>query len=218
MPNNRPKAWERRQASGRIIAVRNRRRVLILCEDEKSARLYFEGFKLDRRRVEIFAIGTGMNTDSLVQNAIDRKEEAIRRGEPFSEIWCVFDRDSFPAQNFNRAFQLADSHRIFVAWANEAFEIWYLLHFHYHDTGMSRGVYDGRLSALLKCKYDKGDDLIYARLETHQPVAIRHARRLEKHWAEMGGCKPECANPSTNIHKLVEFLNEFKDVGPADPD
>ena len=154
MPNNRPKAWERRQANGRIVAVRNRWRVLILCEDEKSARLYFEGFQLDKRRVEVLPIGTGMNTDSLVQNAIDRKEEAVRRGEPFSEIWCVFDRDSFPAQNFNRALQLADSHGISVAWANEAFEIWYLLHFNYHDTGMSRTVYGGRLSTLLRCKYD----------------------------------------------------------------
>jgi len=101
MPNNRPKAWERFQGSGRIIATRNRRCVLILCEDAKSARLYFEGFKLDRRRVEVLTIGTGMNTDSLVQNAVDRKVEAARRGEPFNEIWCVFDRDSFPAQNFN---------------------------------------------------------------------------------------------------------------------
>jgi hypothetical protein len=32
----------------------------------------------------------------------------------------------------------------------------------------------------------------------------------------MGGCNPENTNPSTNIHKLVEFLNEFKDLGPAD--
>src|SRR5271157_2835211 len=123
MPNNRPKSWERPQGNGRKVAVRNRRRVLILCEDAKSARLYFEGFKLDRRRVEVLPIGTGRNTDSLVQNAIDRKVEATRCGEPFNEIWCVFDRDSFSAQNFNRAFQLARSHGIFVAWANEAFEI-----------------------------------------------------------------------------------------------
>ena len=218
MPNDRAKAWDRHHANGRIIAVRNRRRVLILCEDGKSASLYFKGFKLDTRRVEVVAQGTGMNTDSLVKYAIDRKEAAARIREPFNEIWCVFDRDSFPAQNFNRAFQLAREHGISVAWANEAFEIWYLLHFNYHDTGMSRAVYDGRLSALLKCKYDKADDQIYAKLEPLQPMAMKHARRLERHWVEMGGCNPERANPSTNIHKLVGFLNEFKDLGPADTD
>jgi hypothetical protein len=218
MPNNRPKPWERRQDRGRITAVRNRRRVLILCEDQKSARLYFQGFNLDQRRVEVLTIGTGMNTDSLVKNAIDREEEADRRGEPFHRIWCVFDRDDFPAQNFNRAFELAESHGISVAWANEAFELWYLLHFNYHDTGMCRADYGGRLSALLKCKYDKADDQIYTKLEPHQPTAMKHARRLEKHWVEVGRWTPESANPSTNIHQLVEFLNEFKDLGPADTD
>jgi hypothetical protein len=49
-------------------------------------------------------------------------------------------------------------------------------------------------------------------------MAMKYARQLEKHWVEMGGCNPESANPSTNIHKLVAFLNDFKDLGPADTD
>jgi hypothetical protein len=181
--------------------------------------LYFEGFKLDKRRVEVLPIGTGMNTDSLVQKAMEMKESAAQSGNPFNEVWCVFDRDSFPPQNFNRAFNLADSHAIQVAWANEAFEIWYLLHFNYHDTGVTRADYGKRLSAHLKCRYDKADDQIYARLEACQPTAIKNARRLEKHWAEMGKrWTPENANPSTNIHRLVEYLNEFKEIGSADTD
>jgi hypothetical protein len=218
MPNNRPKVWEGRKSNGRITSTRNRRRVLILCEDEKSARFYFDGFKLDSQRVEVRTIGTGMNTHSLVEFAINQKENADRRREPFNEIWCVFDRDSFPAQNFNRALQLANSHGIRAAWANEAFEIWYLLHFNYHDTAINRGDYGGLLTTRLKCKYDKADDQIYAKLELHQPMAMKYARRLEKYWFETGGCNPQCANPSTNIHKLVEFLNEFKDIGPSDAD
>ena len=218
MPVNRPKAWGARPASGRITEFRDRRRVLILCEDSKSACLYFKGFKLDESRIDVRTKGTGMNTVSLVQEAINLKEEAVRSREPFYRIWCVFDRDSFPPQHFNRAFQLAKDNRISVAWANEAFELWYLLHFNYHDTGMCRSAYGGLLSKYLKCKYDKADDQIHAKLERHQPLAMKHARRLEKHWFEMGGCNPESANPSTNIHKLVEFLNEFKDIGPADSD
>jgi len=210
MPHKRPKPWKRKAATGRIIGVRNLRRVLVLCEDEKSASLYFKGFSLDPLRVEVIPIGTGMNTDSLVEDAVRRKDRAIQRGEPFNEIWCVFDRDSFPAGNFNRAFQIAENRGIFVAWANEAFEIWYLLHFNYHDTGLSRAEYAKRLAKALKQKYDKADDKIYAKLECHQPAAMRNARRLEKYWSGTGGCNPECANPSTSVHKLVEFLNEFK--------
>src|SRR5713101_7428465 len=129
MTGSRPKPWELNQAKGRVTGTRDLRRVLILCEDEKSARLYFEGFQLDKRRVEVITVGTGRNTDSLVEEAIRRKQKAESACQPLNEIWCVFDRNSFPTANFNRAFELAKKHGIRVAWANEAFELWYLLHF-----------------------------------------------------------------------------------------
>ena len=47
-------------------ATRERRRVLIVCEDSKSSRYYFESFPVDKQRIEISVLGFGMNTDSLV--------------------------------------------------------------------------------------------------------------------------------------------------------
>lgn len=209
-----PRLWEMRNR-GRVTGRYDRRRVLILCEDEKSSRLYFEGFRIDRQRVEFVAVGTGFNTDTLVQEAIDKKRAGQTRGEPWNEVWCVFDRDSFPALNFNKAFELAGNNGIQIAWSNEAFELWYLMHFHYCDTGMSRRDYGSRLSGLMGCSYEKADAEIYAKLVQKQQDAIRNARRLEKHWSECGGCNPEKSNPSTNVHKLVEFLNKLASLGPA---
>ena len=139
-----------------------RRKVLILCEDSKSSCYYFRGFPVDHERVEVVTVGTGMNTDSLVQDAINRQDHALRVHQPFNEIWCVFDRDSFPPQNYNRAFDLARSHRIRIAWTNEAFELWYLLHFNYHDTALSRDTYATRLRPHLV--YDKADQEIYEKV------------------------------------------------------
>lgn len=48
------------------------RRILILCEDTKSSRDYFASFPHDKNQVEIECVGTGMNTDSLMEYA-DRK-------------------------------------------------------------------------------------------------------------------------------------------------
>lgn len=218
MPNNRSKPWELRAAGGRNANIRPRRRVLILCEDTKSSVFYFNGFQIDARRVEVCRVGTGLNTDSLVEDAINRKNAAARAGQPYNDVWCVFDRDSFPPQNFNRAFKIADNNNINVAWANEAFELWYLLHFNYYDGGMSRTEYGQRLSDLLHCAYSKADETIYEKLIDHQPKAIKNAQRLEKHWQDMGGCNPVSANPSTNIHELVIFLKQFEEIGPADTD
>jgi hypothetical protein len=191
-----------------------RRKVLILCEDSKSSCFYFKKFPIDRERVEVLTVGTGMNTDSLVQEAINRRVEAARTHQPFNEIWCVFDRDSFPSQNYNRAFDLARPHRIRIAWTNEAFELWYLLHFNYHDTAMSRDSYAARLRPHFV--YGKADQEIYEKVKARQEVALRHARRLEKHWNESGEINPERQNPSTSVHKLVEFLNELAALAPVE--
>jgi hypothetical protein len=183
----------------------------VLCEDTKSSCFYFKAFPIDPQRAEVLPVGTGMNTDSLVQDAIDRKQAASRTNRPFNEVWCVFDRDSFPPGNYNRAFQLAQNNGIKIAWANEAFELWYLLHFNYHDTGISRDAYADKLRPHLT--YDKADREIYGKVLARQETAMRNARRLEKSWNEMGEKNPERQNPSTNVHKLVEFLNELVDLG-----
>jgi hypothetical protein len=213
MPGNKP--WEQKTPGRRPAETRERRRVLIVCEDSKSACCYFDSFEFDPKRAEVFSVGTGMNTDSLVEQAINLKDKAVRACQPYNDVWCVFDRDSFPLANYDRAFQLARANGVKVAWSNEAFELWYLLHFNYHDTGISRNDYKAKLK---KCgiEYDKSDKTIYAKVKQRQATAFKHARTLERHWNEMGQKFPQRENPSTSVHKLVEFLNELAELGGVD--
>lgn len=205
------KPWDHKPAGRRPAQTQERRRVLIVCEDEKSSCYYFGAFEIDPKRAEVVAVGTGMNTDSLVEHAIDLKSKARL---PYNEIWCVFDRDSFPLANYDRAFQLARANGIKVAWTNEAFELWYLLHYNYYDTGISRQDYKTKLKPYLD--YDKADKTIYQKVKSQQETALRNARRLEKRWHEEQKRNPERENPSTSVHKLVEFLNDLVELGSAD--
>ena len=211
MAANKP--WELTRSGRRPAATQELRRVLIVCEDSKSSRYYFESFEVNKNRAEVVAVGTGMNTDSLVEFAMARKEHAERVAQPYNEVWCVFDRDDFPLANYCRAFELARSNGLKVAWTNEAFEFWYLLHFNYHDAGISRHDYKSKLKP--NFDYDKSDGQIYSKVKQHQATAIQNAQRLERHWNELGERFPERQNPSTSVHKLVGFLNEL--AGLDDP-
>lgn len=111
------KPWQR-GGGRRHQDVLPRRRLLIVCEDEKSSRYYFESFPIDRQRAEVVAIGTGLNTDHLVERAVELVSRESRKGTPYGDVWCVFDRDSFPESNYARAFDLARTHRFHVAWSN----------------------------------------------------------------------------------------------------
>ena len=172
---------------------------LIVCEGEKTEPKYFEGFRVPKEIVKI--IGLGHNTLSLVQEAIK-----LRQQENYDQVWCVFDRDSFSASQFNEAFALAKREDIRIAYSNEAFELWYLLHFHYYDTAIHRADYIKKLSALLGSKYKKNSPDIYARLLEKQPAAIKNAKRLLRQYRPP---HPESDNPSTTVHELVEQLNRF---------
>jgi len=174
---------------------------LIVCEGEKTEPNYFKSFKLSSATIKV--VGYGMNTRSLVEKALE-----IAKGddEKFDEVWCVFDRDSFSLQNFNSAFDLARRKKINIAYSNEAFELWYLLHFQYLDTGISRDDYQKRLSKLLKEPYKKNSTGMYRKLLDKQPTALRNAENLLKTYNPRN---PGEDNPSTTVYLLVKELNKY---------
>lgn len=209
------KPWSKRARGRAAEGSRKRRRVLIYCEDTKSSADYLNCFPIDEQRVEVKVVGTGMNTDSLVKAAIEAKEKARKGGLFYSQVWCVFDRDNFPLKNYSIAFELARANKIELAWTNEAFEFWYLLHFDYIDSAISRKDYATKLSQR-GIKYKKTDNCFYEKIKDKQNVAIKNAKKLERHWNE-AGCKfPERENPSTNVHELVELLNELASLESVD--
>jgi hypothetical protein len=177
---------------------------LIVCEGEKTEPNYFRAFRLSSATVKVE--GCGMNTRSLVEKALEIRKKAEDNDEKFDEVWCVFDRDSFSLQNFNSTFDLAKREKIIIAYSNEAFELWYLLHFQYLDTGISRGDYKKRLSRLLKEPYKKNSTEMYRKLIDKQPIAIKNAENLLKTYNPRN---PGEDNPSTTVHLLVKELNKF---------
>lgn len=189
----------RRGFSQRVVETRSlRKRFLIVCEGEKTEPNYFRGFRAPGRTVDIR--GIGYNTDSLVREAI-----RIMKLDEYDQVWCVFDRDSFPAKNFNAAFELARSNNIQIAYSNEAFELWYLLHYDYHQSAIPRTDYIKILSSKLGKRYEKNSETIFDDLENKVQTAIRNARRLLTNY---GPQNPEKDNPSTTVHLLVtELLN-----------
>lgn len=189
----------RRGFSQRVVETRSlRKRFLIVCEGEKTEPNYFRGFRAPGRTVDIR--GIGYNTDSLVREAI-----RIMKQDEYDQVWCVFDRDSFPAKNFNAAFELARTNNIQIAYSNEAFELWYLLHYDYHQSAIPRTDYIKILSSKLGKRYEKNSETIFDDLENKVQTAIRNARRLLTNY---GPQNPEKDNPSTTVHLLVtELLN-----------
>ena len=134
------------------------------------------------------------------------RDAAQGTANAYDQVWCVFDRDSFSPVACRQAFQLAEQEKIHVAFSNEAFEIWYLLHFDYHDAALSRTQYGEKLTKALTHPYAKNSETIYDELYTKQADALRNAKALHRQYA---GARLEDSNPCTTVYQLVESLNRF---------
>lgn len=184
----------------RKSGFRNQRKlVLIVCEGARTEPSYFEGFPLHKSVYEVH--GAGANTLSVIKEAIKRRDNG-----QFDEVWCVFDRDSFPVKRVQSAFTLAHQENIKIAFSNESFELWYLLHYQYLDTAITRANYCTKLAALLGGKYVKNDTSMYKRLLPFQAQAIKHAKKL---YAGVLPNSLHSACPVTTVYKLVERLNKL---------
>jgi hypothetical protein len=189
-----------RSLQRKINTRKERATFLIVCEGEKTEPNYFRAF---HGPIEVKAEGYGYNTISLVRKAIEVREKEEREHHKYDQVWCVFDKNSFSDKDFNEAIILAKKHKIKSAYSNEAFELWYLLHFSYHQAGTSRNDYGRMLSEKLNFNYRKNHPGMHEELQSMQADAIRHADMLLKTYNPHNPAKD---NPCTTVHVLVQEL------------
>jgi hypothetical protein len=214
-----------REEQKRKRNVRNKRKYyLIVCEGERTEPNYFQGLKEDLPKgvliyCQINIEGTGRNTQSLIDEALRLQilyEQQNTR--PLDKLWIVFDRDSFSANDFNNAIIRCQNAKpeIGCAWSNEAFELWYLLHFHFYSHAMSRTDYQDAIESNLRpilgedYRYLKNSTEMYALLKEHGNIddAIRNAKALVVNFE--GRTDYANHNPCTMVWQLVDELIELK--------
>lgn len=213
------KRYKREKSKRKTNSKPKRKYFLIVCEGEKTEPYYFEELVKDLPRgvasvCKVDIEGTGKNTISLLHEAeeIKTKKESISPVN-FDKIWIVFDKDSFPAQNFNSTIEQCQTKNNFEAiWSNEAFELWYLLHFHFYQNKISRFDYQQKIEDQLKqthkntFKYNKNDRSIYHLLKKYGDYtnAVKYAQKLDSSFKDNKNYADH--NPSTKVYKIIEEL------------
>lgn len=198
-------------------------RYYIFCEGEQTEPQYFQGFK---RYIEDNPIYRDMVLIEIEPCAVETMR-VIRKAEQYvaenklnkGQIWCVYDKDSFPASDFNGVALRADvlnrdnpDIQYHVAWSNECIEFWFLLHFAYYTSNNHRTEYISFLNDKFRelgiGKYQKNLTNIFEILmEKGSPkLAIRYAKRIMK---EGQGKTPTEIAPGTKVYELVEELVKY---------
>jgi len=190
--------------------------ILIVCEGKNTEPSYFRQFRLTTATIK--TEGDGYNTISLVNKAIK-----LASKEKYEQVWCVFDKDDFRDIDFNKAILKAEAYNFGVAYSNQAFEYWIILHFEDHQGGgMLRGDYHKKINHQLKefkLEY-KGKSSkkitkeIFDILEgvdsktgkIRRELAIERAKRNYDMFDHLNCAKEES---STTVFKLVEEIQKY---------
>jgi hypothetical protein len=190
-------------------------KILIVCEGTKTEPNYFKAFKKINRGTAVYDIsikGIGENTIKVVDKAIELRDKVINTNQKYDRVWAVFDKDSFSDAKFNGAIIKAKNNGIYIAWSNEAFELWYLYHFQNRITSMSRTEYQNKISQVVnnsqsyklktKYKYEKNCEMNYEIMEKYgsQENAIKWAMAKSKEYSDERFARH---NPCTMVFKLV---------------
>lgn len=210
--------------------------VIIACEDLVSSPTYFRMIMASLIKSKLITqdslviVKHGHSDPLGVLKDLKEHEEDGKKYYDFEHKWIVIDRDiervnggGHKKENFNNALKNAKSAKsnlnVDVAYINDSFELWYLLHFSYRNTAISRDETVKQVIKKLKelephkftklnkdnIKQENYTKSIFEVLKPLQCTAIQNAKKLLASYGDSHN--PESDNPSTTIHLLVEVLN-----------
>lgn len=214
-PTDSGKAWNKKKNLSKIpLSSREKaKRYLIICEGQ-TEEWYFRRFPV--LTAEVICTGIGMTKFKLIQEARKRMKQ-----DRYDEVWCVFDMDFNPERNgqfedFNNAVFADDTKNFRCAYSNDAFELWFYLHYQYTDHQHPRFFYYEQLSKFWNMNYEKDGkaqvfsqniyQLLHEDINASQQDAIQRAKLLVEKHQEI--YNPHEKNPVTTIYELVETLNQ----------
>lgn len=136
------------------------------------------------------------------------QREESNYGEKFDKVYCVFDRDEHDL--FKKASSLAKQNNMHLARSWPCFEYWILLHYCFsrrpYVRVQDRSPADHCMRELRNYwkDYAKAEIEIFGKLNAMMAFAMKNAKKAEK-----DARATQNRNPSTEVHKLVTYLEKL---------
>lgn len=219
MAAKKGKGWRSGRREGRSRMVQMTRH-LVVSEGKETEPRYFEGVRAalgaaNGRKVAIVVKGTGKHTLDLLDFAVEHCRYAP---ETFDHVWLVFDKDDFPAVDFDamerKCAELSDGSRTFHAlWSNPCFELWPLLHLRYTTAPMMAAECQRALAQAMSkdlgVEYRKNLGGLFGMVDGKRAEALHRVQRLEAHHGELGNAKPSAQNPATKVGEIFDVIGPY---------
>lgn len=195
----------RKQIHPRVLMGKPMRQsFLIFCEGETEVG-YFSSFKKRAKSLK------GGNALAIVQEAVAQKNAATKHVDQY---WVVFDKDETTDADFNAAILLAAQNQIGTAWSNQAFELWFILHYRTYTAACIRNNYEAILRPFIPSyraadKSEPQGKQLFWKTSHLLATAIANAE-AGFHSFDEQGLQAARRESSTKVYELVKQILENK--------
>jgi len=191
-------------------------KVLIVCEGEKTEPNYFneliQFYELNTANVAVDGT-SGSSPRSVYERAVKLSDNEAKKGDPYDRVYCVFDKDKHETYNetLKKISNKKPKGKFYYAVSIPCFEYWLLLHFKYTTSPYAAipgsSVGHAALKDLKKHmpEYEKGSNNNFVKLINKLDFAKENAAKSMN-----DAINNSTDNPSTNIHILIEYLQNIK--------
>lgn len=191
---------------------------MIVCEGIKTEPIYIQGFvdKINERykgiskEPHIVVYGTGRNTNGLIRFV----DEMIADGKwsRYKKFWLMYDKDDFPADNFDNTQFEAEARKnpvMAVAWSNESIELWFLLYFEDYCANNGREQYIEKLNKYFEYSKTREDLCDILAEKGSLEDAKRRARKKYQEFLDAKVSSMSEMVPATRVYELIEELEGY---------
>ncbi|MCF6300553.1 MAG: RloB family protein [Proteobacteria bacterium] len=185
-------------------------KVLIVCEGGKTEPNYFNEliahFEINTANVTVKG-NCGSSPKCVYQHAENLDENEV---DPYDRVYCVIDKDTHESYEDTR-IKIENKQNFYLANSVPCFEYWILLHFKQTTRPYSAKSNSSIANEVFKDlkkyipSYKKGDNKIFQATLAKLELAIKNAEHSINQ-----SIQNQTDNPSTNVHKLVEYLINIK--------
>jgi hypothetical protein len=190
-------------------------KIFIWSHTEKAEIQYFQAYK-NYLRSSLLMPGKKLcwAPHELLEKTVEWKKRNINESDG-DQVWCIFDVDDFYKDDrilLLRSIKKAEENGIKIAYVNECFELWILMHFEKPTTPISRGSdIEKRIQKLFVKNnlgnFTKNQD-VFNVLLPFLDEALKNAKKTIASYEDIDWevCLSEEGNPSTSIHCLIEEI------------
>ena len=196
----------------RGLQTRRRNPIVLYAAEgvNKTEKIYLQNFQGRNRPRILSASGNWTDPEKMMNQLIKEAKDmglSVRDGD---RAFCLVDTDTKKEKQAQiDAACRKETDLVRVITSSPSIEEWFLCHFR-----MSTGYHTSTAAVnelKERCPGYKKNSNIYPLIKDKEAAAIQNARCLEQFHLEQGrGVHSVASNPSSEIYKVVEFLNKSR--------